>query len=430
VCGIPGDTTGLDVLGGLERLAEQSLLSVGEDLHGDMRFTMLETIREFALEKLEERSESAALRDRHAEAFLAFATASDPPSLDTTTAAAAHARQLDRLEDEHDNLRAALEHLTATGKYEDASALAFALWRFWQMRGHLAEGRARVDRVLAMPQWPIGPMPQWPLGPSRARLRALEAAGGLAYWSGDLVATAAHYGAAVELARTMGDDAELANALYNQFFARRPTGSASEWILTMRDGDTALLDESLAIWTRLGDEHGMGRALWGLAEWYGYRREFDRAEDASSRALEIFERIGDPFWVSWSRFTRSFGRVLRGDRDLAAADLGPTLREFWVSRDVSGVALLLSTISSLLLLDGRGADGYAVGGAALRVINETGTRLATLWPSDDVPMPDPETTDPTLRAALATGAAWSRDEAVDRAIALCDDIARGVSAAS
>ena len=90
----------------------------------------------------------------------------------------------------------------------------FALWRFWHMRGHITEGRRPVDRVLAMPQWTAAP--------TRARLRALEAAGGLAYWAGDVEAASAHYGAAVEMARALGDDGELANALYDFFFARRP----------------------------------------------------------------------------------------------------------------------------------------------------------------------------------------------------------------
>ena len=65
----------------------------------------------------------------------------------------------------------------------------------------------------------------------------------------------------------------------------------------MRDGDTALLDEALEIWTRLGDEHGMGRALWGLSEYHSYRGEAELAEESARRALEIFERLADPFWI-------------------------------------------------------------------------------------------------------------------------------------
>ena len=416
VCEIPGDTVSLDVPGGLERLAEQSLMGIGDDLHGDVRFTMLETIREYALDKLEERGETGALKDRHAAAFAAFAVATGPKALDTTAAAAAHARLLDRLEDEHDNLRSAVEHLTTTGDTGGAADLVFALWRFWHMRGHITEGRVRVDRVLAMPQWTEEP--------TRTRLRALEAAGGLAYWGGDLVSAGTHYRAAVDVARALGDEGEIANAVYNLFFARRPARDSAEWIDVMRGDDTSLLDEALEIWTRLGDDSGMGKALWGLSEWYGYRSDFVRAEDAASRAIEIFERIGDPFWVSWSRFTRAFGRVMARDLPGAARDLGPTLREFWASRDLSGLVLVLSAASSTLLLVDRPVDGYEVGGAARRLVAETGLHLVNLWPSENIPIVDPDTADPELRAAISRGSAWSRDEAVERAIAYAAEIAQ------
>ncbi len=417
VCGSASDDASLDVFGGLERLAEQSLVRIGEDLHGDMRFSMLETLREYALEKLDERGETPALRDRHAAAFLAFAVARDPQGLDTTAAAAANARLLDRLEDEHDNLRAALDQLTGSGDTDGASTLAFAIWRFWQMRGHIPEGRARIDRVLAMPQWPDQP--------SRARLRALEAAGGLAYWAGDLVAAGVHYGAALDVARGLGDEAELANAYYNLFFARRPAHDAREWIDLMRDEDTTLLDDALAIWTRLGDEQGMGKALWGLSEWHGYRGDYAQAEAEATRALELFERIGDSFWVSWSRFTRAFGRLLAGDLQGASRDLVPTLREFWVGRDVSGLVLVLAGVSTTLLLLHREVEAYEVGGAAKRLVAETGLHLAALWPADDIPMVDLDTSDAALRAALARGGSWSRDEAVERTIAFAESIADG-----
>ena len=417
VCGIAGDEAPLDVFGGLERLAEQSLLRIGDDLHGDTRFEMLETIREYALEKLGERGEATALQDRHAAAFLAFVVETGPAGLDTAAAGAAHARLLDRFEDEHDNLRTALEHLTGSGDTDGAASLAFAIWRFWHQRGHISEGRTRVDRVLAMPQWTGQP--------TVARLRALEAAGGLAYWGGDLFAAGVHYAAALEVARGLGDEAELANADYNLFFARRPATNAEQWIDVLRDDDTALLDEALAIWTRLGDDEGMGKAHWGLSEWNGYRGNYVAAQEHATRALEIFERIGNPFWVSWSRFTRAFGRVLAHDVEGAARDLAPALREFWAGRDVSGVALVMSGLAVLLLITGREAEGYEVGGAARRLIAETGLHLATLWPASEIPTVDPETADEALRAAFERGRSLTREEAVERSLAVLDGLAAG-----
>ena len=410
VCGLEGDEQPLDVLAGLERLAEQSLVRIALDAHDDVRFTMLETIREYALEKLDERGETRALRDRHADAFLAFAEQTGEPGAD-------RGRRLDELEDEHDNLRAALDHLIVIGDRDRASRLGFAAWRFWQMRGHILEGRRRMDAVLAMPGW------EQPA--SIARLRALEAAGGLAYWAGDMASASEHYGAAVAEARQIGDLPQLANALYNKFFAKRPTNGVDDWVSGIADDDKSTLDEALEIWTGLGDEDGVARALWGLGEHYAYRRQYEDTEAVLTRALEIFERRRDGFWIAWTRFTRAFGRALDGRVSAAAGDVAISMREFRASRDVSGAVLLMSATASLLLLGGRVEDAYAVGAAARRAVAETGLHIATLWRTDDIPTTDPEPADPALRAAAAEGAWWSREEALDRAIALADELATG-----
>lgn len=394
----------------LERLAEQSLLRLAADTHGDVRFTMLETIREYAAGRLVERGEWDAMRDGHAAAFTAFASAAGDGELD-------RGERLDRLAEEHDNLRAALDYLVETGQRDEAAMLVFALWRFWHTRGHVAEGRNRVARVLAMPGWTDEP--------SAARLRALESAGGLAYWAGDMAAAGGFYVEAVSEARRLGDEPELANALYNLWFARRPTSSTEEWADLLAADDRSMLDEALETWTRLGDEDGVARAQWALGEHYLYRAEYGPCEDATTRALAIFERRGDPFWISWTRFTRSLGRALDGNRAGAGADLSVCLREFRASRDVSGIVLAEAALSTLLLLAGRAEDAYAMAAAATRAVAETGLHLATLWPTAASPTPDPETTDPDLRAALERGRAWSREDALDTAIAQSDDLAAG-----
>ena len=418
VCGLPaGDGAdadldgGLaaDVLGALEHLAEQSLVRIAEDAHGDVRFTMLETLREYAAERLEARGATLALRDRHAAEVLAFVTAAGDGADPGT--------RLDRLGEEHDNIRAALDHLVATGDRETAAALVFGAWRFWHMRGHVLEGRRRIDRVLAMPGWTDDP--------SVARLRALEAAGGLAYWAGDIPGAGASYAEAVREARRLGDDGEIANALYNHWFTRRPTSGVEDWASLLAADDREFLDEALEIWTRLGDEDGIGRALWGLGEHYAYRGDFAEAEDATTRALAIFDRRGDRFWIAWARFTRAFARALGGDLTGAAADLAVCLREFRETRDVSGLVLSLAEMSSLLLLAGRDEEGYEVGAAAERAMAETGLHLATLWPTADVPAIDLSTADPVLVAALGTGRERTREAALDHAIVIADGLAAG-----
>jgi predicted ATPase/class 3 adenylate cyclase len=416
VCPLPDDSTPLDVLAGLERLAEQSLVRIEVDEHGDVRFGMLETIREYALDHLAAAGELEELRGRHARAYLALVQASGgagPGSLD-------RAAWLDAVSDDHDNVRAALDWFVEMGDHGGAADLLYAVWRFWQMRSHLAEGRSRADTVLAMPGWDTAP--------PGARLHALEAAGGLAYWAGDMGRANRHYEAAVVEARRLGDDRELANALYNNFFATRPGGGMEGWIASLTYEGKPLIDEALEIWTRLGDEEGIAKAYWGLAEHHAYRDEYAETEDYTTRALAIFERSGNPFWIAWTRFTRGFGRAASGRVAEACDDMAAALREFQATRDVSGVALLLAAMASILLLAGRPADGHAVGGAARLAIAQTGLHLAALWPGETFPLPDYDSTDPVLMAALAEGASWPRDEAVVRTLAFADAIAAGTLA--
>ena len=411
VCGLDRDSASLDVERALEHLAEQSLLRIEDAPQGDVRFALLETIREYALDKLDERGEARVMRDRHADAFLALAqteASGGPGEL-------AQGRRLDRLEEDHDNLRAAFDHLVSIGDTERASNLAFWAWRFWQMRGHLFEARARLDRLLAMPEWSAEA--------SVARLRALEAAGGLAYWAGDTTAASRFYAEGVEQARALGDEGQLANALYNQFFARRPTNGIDEWVQQLAE-DRSLLDEALEIWTRLGDDVGVAKALWGIAEHSAYAGDYAASEDAATRSLAVFERQGDQFWIAWGHFTRAFGRLLDGRVADAAGDVRVTLRTFRDSRDISGQVLVLTAISSMLLIADRAEDGYAVGAAAQRAVAETGIHLATLYPSGSVPIADAESQEPRLRAAWSRGAAWSREQAVGEGLRMAEELAQ------
>ncbi len=418
VCALPEDRVEdegrpPDVLETLERLAEQSLVRIEPDAHGDVRFTMLETIREYAAERLAERGETGVLADRHAAAVLGMV--GDVEGGDDRGA------WLDRLDEEHDNLRAAIDHAIAAGDTVTAATLGWRVWRFWQMRGHIVEGRRRISRILAMPAWTEQPSPD--------RMRALEAAGGLAYWAGDMVDAGVHYGAAVDEARGLGDEPAIANAVYNHWFTRRPTEGVTEWAQLLADDDRQLLDEALEIWTRLGDETGVAKALWGLGEHHAYREESEAAEVATTKALAIFERTDDAFWIAWTRFTRAFARAIAGNVRGSAEDVAISLRVFRASRDVSGLCLSMSALASMLITAGRNEDAVAIGSAAERAITETGLHLAGLWPTASFRMPDTHPADPAGRAAAERGRSWTREQALDEAIRLCDEVA-GVPAAS
>ena len=149
---------------------------------------MYETIREFALERLEASGEAAEVRRRHAEHFLALAEEAEPQFRREDDA------WLDRLEAEQDNVRAALDHLEATGEHELQLRLCASFWWVWSLRGPLKEGRRRLEQALATDP-----------RPTTARANALIGAHDLAGDDGDIATSRARGEEALTLHRTLGN---------------------------------------------------------------------------------------------------------------------------------------------------------------------------------------------------------------------------------
>ncbi len=204
----PAGELGVDVLDVLSALVDQSLVRQ-EDRTGEPRFRMLETVREFAAEQLDARGEATSTRARHAGHFLSVAEAAAPHLTGVD-----RARWLDLLEGDHDNFRAAIAWSIEVGDAVTGCRLLAALWRFWQTRNHLVEGAGRADAILTLPG----------LVPPAIRARAHEAAGGIAWWSGDMARVQREYEEAVRLAREVGEPRLLADALYNLSFPYSVSG--------------------------------------------------------------------------------------------------------------------------------------------------------------------------------------------------------------
>jgi predicted ATPase len=205
----------------LQSLVEKSLVR-----HTAGRFWMLETIREYAAEQLQEPDLAGAC----AAHYRAFAQSADV-ELRTQPEA-----WLDRLDAEHDNLRAALEHFGSTGQSQEALALAAALARFWTMRGHFTEGRARIEQALARDGTP-----------TIARARALNGA----------------------VAIVLGQADTAAGERYGS--------------------------EALALHRRLGDEHGVAFSLYELGAVAGEQEDFDRAMRLTAESVELLRGLGDDY---------------------------------------------------------------------------------------------------------------------------------------
>jgi predicted ATPase/class 3 adenylate cyclase len=188
----------LDVFSGMAALVDKSLLRQEEGAEGEPRFRMLETVREFGLERLEASGEGTACRGHHAGFFLALAERTRPRIFETGDPA-----WLDVIEREHDNLRVALGWSWETGKHDTLLRLAGSLGSFWYYRGHLTEGRRWLDRALKTPPDDAAPRP---------RAWALTASGLLATVAGDTERAAEQLTASFEWWERSGDAAGLAVA--------------------------------------------------------------------------------------------------------------------------------------------------------------------------------------------------------------------------
>jgi len=355
VCG-PAEEVGGDVVTGLDELADQSLLRRVPDVE-EPRLLMLQTIREFGAERLQESGEAEVIRDRHAEAFAAMAEEVEGRLLGSERKA-----QLDRLERDHDNLRAALDWCISGPRTELALRLASAMWRFWQMRGHLHEGRSRIEAVLDLPGVDKHPA---------AHRRALEAAGGIAYWQADMHAAQAWYDDCLVLTRATGDKNAIANAIYNDSFP-----------LVVGRTDMAralpLLDEALGLFRELDDAPGIARCLWGIGNVHHFLQDYDAAVPPLEESIELFRKLGQGFGLGWSLHTRALVAINLGDPTTAQPLVTEALGLFSKAGDVSGIMILLDDSAQIARLREQRLRSLRLAGAAAGMQARSGAQLATL----------------------------------------------------
>jgi predicted ATPase len=342
----------MEALDVVTSLVDKSLLR--EDAAGGApRFRMLETIRQFAAERLEASEDAARLRTRHAAAVLAFAEEAAVDVLGTEGGT-----WLDRYELDRDNIRAAMGWALDAGEAETALRLLSACWRYWQIRGYLTEARSFAERALALPGAADFPA---------AREAALESAGGIAYWQGDMDTARAWYQETLELARARADDRAVANALYNLTFtyAWQPEAQAEARVVA---------EESLAVNRRLGDRLGIGRALWALGSSDYFAGDWPKALEAIEEALAIFQEVDDRFMVGWSYYMR--GLVwMKSDPPKVRADLLEAYRIFRAADDVTGYALVFDAFAAAAHQAGDDVTAARLAGFAMATEHLAGSGL-------------------------------------------------------
>jgi predicted ATPase len=295
VCDTKGDLN-LDLLDGMASMVDKSLVHQVDLAKAESRFVMLETIREYALEKLETSGEEAFTRRAHAAYCLVLAEEQAAAAQCT----AEGSEWLERFALEHDNFGAALEWLTETGDAAWGLRLGTALFRFWEMREHLAEGRSRLGKLLQLPSAATL---------RRARARALFAAGVLGAAQGDYAPADALIEESLDIARQLHDKRGAAVSLNALAVNARDRGDAA----TAR----ALFEESLVLWRELDDQKNIARCLSNLANVVKMQGDNARARSLYAECLAIFQGLGDREGVAWSMNYQ--GDVARDQGDSAAA---------------------------------------------------------------------------------------------------------------
>jgi predicted ATPase/class 3 adenylate cyclase len=313
ICDPEGD---LDALEGVESLVEKSLLRQEEGPNGEPRFVMLETVHEYAREKLGESEEAEQFKRAHAEYFLALAEEAEPELKGPD-----QLEWLERLEAEHDNMRAALGWALESKDGELALRLAGALWWFWFVRGYVRESRAWLEAALAEGA-ALSSTP-------KVRAKAITGAGRLALEMGELERARALLEEGVQLFRKAGDEAGLAEALDNLGIAAafsgelekaKPLfeeslalyrGAANGWgvgevlnnlanvALIQAEGDKAMAlhKESLATRRKVGDKRGIAMSLGNVASVWANWGEYERAAKLTEESLVLYRELGDKLTV-------------------------------------------------------------------------------------------------------------------------------------
>jgi predicted ATPase/DNA-binding winged helix-turn-helix (wHTH) protein len=268
---------GIDLFAGLSSLVDQNLIQRIDRAQAEPRFAMLETIRQFAAERHAASGEQAATRRSHAAYCLVLAEEGNPE-----LASEDRTRWLIQCDAEISNLRAALDWLFLTRDLDWSFRLCAALFRFWDMREHLDEGRLRLEAVLKL------------AGEERPRERAriLLFIGALATSQGDPIGARHFLERGLSVYEELGDEPGIAAALNAVAISARDGGDYAASELNF--------ERSLACWRLLSDRSAIARCLHNLANVVKVRGDYARARWALSEAADIFEELGDRSGAAWS----------------------------------------------------------------------------------------------------------------------------------
>jgi predicted ATPase len=361
----PGPLVPMPVLDGLAALVDQSLLRQEEGPDGALRFTMLETIREYAYLKLEASGQAEHARRRHAHYYLRLAQTAE-----RKLSGGHQMRWFAQLETEHGNLWAALEWF---GSNDIANGLRMtcSLRQFWHVRGYLSEARAWIESALgrcddcgatdldranalcvagflAFHQGDLARTETLSdaslaifrrLGAQRGIADALHNLAGAAFMSNQYARAAALFGECLALYRALGDQAEVAQVLKSLGLIAKDQGDFARAI--------ALYQESLAIRQQLGDKRGVAQSYFNLGVVAYWQGDYAGAIRLSEQGLAFYRALGDKMGAAYTLDTLGMAHCRQGSYAKAFQLLEESLAMFHELGDQFGIALLLTDMGSV-----------------------------------------------------------------------------------
>jgi len=341
---------GSDLFDELESLVNNSLAQ-SRELNGELRFSFLETIREYAHDKLHEVAEAENIHQAHAAYCETLVEQSEPELMGPNQAA-----WLDRLELEYGNIRAALDWCK-THDLECGLRLAGALYRFWELHSHIIEGRTWLDAFATLST-----------GVTLSRAKVLNAAGAMADYMGDYAAAQANFEVALAIFETHGDRRRMTAALNNLAMAlsfQMQFDEARKW-----------LEQGQALKRELGDPWSIANGLDNLGRIAVFQHDYETGRQYAAEALAMFRTIGDRTGVAISQGNLADALLHLGDLSAARAAMAESLQLLHAIGEKDGIADGLERFASLATAESQWSRAARLFGAAAALRESIGTAPA------------------------------------------------------
>ena len=393
---------GGEVLDNLAALVDSNLLVREEGQGGELWLRMLQTIREYALERLEASGESAGIRQAHADYYLELGLQAEP-----FMTGPEQARWLARLEEEHDNIRAALNFLMEQRDATTIVRLGWAIWLFWWLHGHHNEACRRMQQAVEIggsrgEEGALSPL---------LRAQALCIVGGTSYAQGDLQTAVPASEESLELFREVGDKRGAALSLVVLGVVatvRRDIAQAQP-----------LFEESLAGFREVGDKWGMAMILSYLGVMHMVTENYPQATKMFEEGLALSRELGDRFNTFLSYYNLALVALAQGGYARAAELFKRALGQAGEMSDRASSAYSLEGLATVALGEGDAERAARLFGTSKALLNSIGNPIYAYTPDRSALQEKIAAT----RAALGEerfAAAWAQGQVIglDEAVAL------------